>query len=347
MTYRRSLSRRKWLHSVGLLTLVGCAGQTKEDPIWVGQIGPVGKRNESAINGIQQTLADLIEDETTVAGRRIGVRHVECKDKTRARAEASRLLAVNRVACLIVGPGVEGVADVVSMARSHGAFVVVLDGTADRSLADQAVWLGIDPETSGEMLARYAIAKGQKAYNSTQGIEGEVARGFDREFQRRGGKSLGTIIDPTQPISERIILDVASDGDRKGRLPSITLVGAFGRPEVGISESVREVWKLVLQPDPASLPAEGRTWAERYEKRFGARPDDDAILAADAIALIADGLREIAGDDRRKLVEELMGRSEIAGLTGPITRKDGRTIRPAWVERTAKGVRVGAEVVPQ
>ena len=347
MRSSRILTRRDWLSAAGLLTLVGCAGQTKEEPIWVGHIGPVGKRDESAINGMQQTLADLVEDEITIAGRRIGVRHVEAKDKARARAEASRLLSVNRVACLIVGPGVESVADVVSIARSHGAFVVVLDGTADRSLADQAVWLGIDPETSGEMLARYAVAKGQKAYNSTQGIESEVARGFDREFQRRGGKLLGPIIDPAQPISERIILDVASDGDRKGKLPTISLVGAFGQPEVGISKSVREVWKLVIQPDPASLPAEGRTWAERYEKRFGARPDDDAILAADAIALIADGLREIAGDDRRKLVEELMGRSEIAGLTGPIARKDGRTLRPMWVERTVKGVRVGVEAVPQ
>ena len=271
MRSSRILTRRDWLSAAGLLTLAGCAGQTKEEPIWVGHIGPAGKRDESAINGMQQTLADLREREVTIAGRTIGVRHVEANDKSRARAEASRLLSVNRVACLIVGPGVEGVADVVAIARSHGALAVLLDGTADRTLADQALVLDLDPQTRGEMLARFESAKEKRD---------------------------------------------------------------------------EEVWTRRMQPDPASLPPEGRAWVERYEKRFGARPDDEAILGADAIALIADGLREIAGDDRRKLAEELMGRSEIAGLTGPITRKDGRTIRPMWVERTVKGVRVGVEAVP-
>src|SRR4051794_36107413 len=106
MNARLSLTRREWLCSAGLLTVAGCAGQAKDEPIWVGHIGPVGKRIESSINGIQQTLADLRQREVTVGGRVIGVRHVEAKDKARARAEASRLLAVNRVAALIVGPAV-------------------------------------------------------------------------------------------------------------------------------------------------------------------------------------------------------------------------------------------------
>ena len=102
-----------------------------------------------------------------------------------------------------------------------------------------------------------------------------------------------------------------------------------------------------MQPEPASLPAKGRSWIESYEKKFGVPPDDEAILGAEAIALIADGLHEIAGDDQRKLAENLMGRSEIAGLTGPITRKDGRTHRRMWVERTVKGVRVAVEAIPE
>ena len=342
MTSRLILSRRQWLSGASLFALAGCAGQSTDTTIWVGHIGPVGRRNESAINGIQQTLADLREGDVSIAGRSIGVRHVECKDKARARAEASRLLSVNRVACLIVGSGVEGVADVVSIARSHGAFVVVLDGTADRTLADQAVWLGIDPEASGEMLARYAIAKGRRAYRSSvEDSAKEVERGFAREFTKAGGKIVethGANWQATEVGRGRRVGEVAKGG--------VTPYLEIGDPPLPRNEHA-ERWALTMQPDPASLPAEGRTWAERYEKRFGARPDDDAILAADAIALIADGLREIAGDDRRTLVEELMGRSEIAGLTGPITRKDGRTIRPMWVERTVKGVRVGVEAVPQ
>ena len=273
MTPRRILTRREWLSAAGLIAFAGCAGRSKEEPIWVGHIGPLGKRGESAINGMQQMLADLREETFAVGGRSLGVRHVEAKDKTRARAEASRLLAVNRVACLIVGLGVEGVAEVCAIARSHDAIAIVLDGTADRALAEQAVWLGIDAETQGEMLARYA--KGRKG----DAVEGE-------------------------------------------------------------SRTLR------MRPDDANLPEKGRAWAERYEKRFGKPPDDDAILGAEAVALIADGLEAVGGDDRQKLATNLADRTEIAGVTGEIERKQGRTRRPMWVERVVKGKRVAVERVP-
>ena len=276
MPPRRIFTRREWLKASGLIALSGCVARSRDEPIWVGHIAGAGTRAGSAIDGMQQTLADLREKSFAVAGRSLGVRHVEAKDKTRARAEASRLLAVNRVACLIVGPAVEGVAEVCAIARAHDAIAIVLDGTDDRALAEQAVWLGIGPEAAGEMLARYAKAKGQK----------------------------------------------------------------------GVGKGDGEVWTLRVRPAPADLPEEGRTWVERYEKRFGKPPDDDAFLGAEAVALIADGLRR-AGDDREKLAKELEGRTEIAGLTGEIERKQGRTLRPMWVERVVKGKRVAVEPVPE
>jgi len=372
MTTRFTLTRRKWLSAAGLLALAGCAGPSAEEPIWVGHIGPVGPRGESAIDGMQQTLADLLADEVTIGGRTVGVRHVEAKDKTRARAEASRLLAVNRVVALIVGPDVEGVADAIATARSHGAAVVVLGGTNERALADQAVWLDADPQTQGEMLARYAIAKGLKAYTSKLKADDEVLRGFAREFAK-GGKALGAAIGPKKlsPLGFLTTTNLKGEEVRDRPPPSLLRRGPGGRPELGVPDAPdREVWTLTMQPAPASraaddrirgdnllaglaqavesesLPADGRAWAERYEKRFGKRPDDDAILGADAIALIADGLQAV-GIDRRKLAEEIAGRTEIAGLTGPIVRKDGRTLRPMWVERVVKGKRVGVEAVPE
>jgi ABC-type branched-subunit amino acid transport system substrate-binding protein len=373
MTPRRLLTRRKWLSAAGLLAVAGCTGQSAEEPIWVGHIGPVGARGEPAIDGMQQKLADLREDGVTVAGRSVGVRHVEAKDKTRARAEAARLLAVNRVVALIVGPDVEGVADVIATARSHGAVAVVLGGTSDRVLADQAVWLDADPQTQGEMLARYAVANGLKAYTSNLKADHEVLRGFAREFAK-GGKSLGAAIRPDH-LRPRVnfTTDVNGEVVRDRRPPTLLRQGPGGRPELGMSDAPDgEVWTLRMQPGPASLvaddrirgdnliagllqavaereslPADGKAWAERYEKRVGAPPDDAAILAADAIALIADGLRVIGRDDRQRLAAEIAGRTEIAGLTGPIVWKDGRTLRPMWVERVVKGKRVAVDAVPE
>ena len=81
-------------------------------------------------------------------------------------------------------------------------------------------------------------------------------------------------------------------------------------------------------------------------QRFGAPPDDEAILAADAMTLIADGSKTV-GDDRQKLAEELAGRTEVIGITGTLERKDGRLVRPMWVERSAKGMRLAIERVPE
>jgi ABC-type branched-subunit amino acid transport system substrate-binding protein len=272
MPPRHPLTRRQWLSAAGLLAISGCAGRSKDEPIWVGHIAGVGTRGESAINGMQQMLADLREKEFAVGGRTLGVRHVEAKDKTRARAEASRFLAVNRVACLIVGPEVDGVGEVCAIARAHDAIAVVLGGTDDRALARQGVWLGVGAQMRAEMLARYA--KGRKG----DAVEGE-------------------------------------------------------------SRTLR------IRPDDADLPEKGRAWAERYEKRFGRPPDDNALLGAEAVELIADGLKAV-GDDRQKLATNLEDRTTVVGLTGPIVWQRWRTIRPVWVERVVEGKRVGVERVP-
>ena len=211
-------------------------------------------------------------------------------------------------------------------------------------MADQAVWLRIDPETSGETLARYAIAKGRKGYVTSLPPDSKILRGFDREFNRADGKAH---IDPDQRGLDTVLLGTGDVEDLERWKAAI----ALGVPLIRVGPITPvlpegEVWTLRLQPDLASLPEEGRASAERYQKRFGAPPDDDAILGADAIALIADGSRTVGGDDRAKLAKELAGRSEFAGLTGPIVRKDGRTNRPMWVERIVKGKRV-VEAVPE
>ena len=221
---------------------------------------------------MQQMLADLREKQFAVAGRSLGVRHVEAKDKTRARAEASRLLAVNRVACLIVGPEVEGVAEVFAIARSHGTVAVVLGGTADRALAEQAIWLGIDPETQRRDAGAIRDREGDRKLTAlTLGTENPVRRGFDRVFTRAGGKELSPVMESGRLPLDRVVLEVPNEREDRRHLPSLALRGAAGRPDEYQNAPDREVWKLVMQPRTATLPAEGRAWAEGYEKRFGKR----------------------------------------------------------------------------
>src|SRR5262245_18612517 len=90
------------------LLLAGCARATPE-PVWIGHLAPLSgpdrRRAEVAVGAMQLMLEEAVEKEQTFAGRRVGVRHVDASDAVKARAEAVRLLTVNRVAALVVGPG--------------------------------------------------------------------------------------------------------------------------------------------------------------------------------------------------------------------------------------------------
>src|SRR5438045_2221500 len=106
---------------VGLLLLAallaGCSGRSPEETVWVGHVaplsGPARDRGEQAVQAIELALEQAEADGFTAGGRPVGVRHVDAAGG-KARAEAVRLLTVNRVAALIVGPGVPEADEVVA-----------------------------------------------------------------------------------------------------------------------------------------------------------------------------------------------------------------------------------------
>ena len=68
--------------------------------------------------------------------------------------------------------------------------------------------------------------------------------------------------------------------------------------------------------DPAP---EIRDFVQRYEKRYGAKPDSIAALAYDSARVLADAIRRAPTLDRRAIRDALTATRDFHGVTGTIT----------------------------
>src|SRR5262245_30954192 len=188
---------RPFLTLALLCLAAGCASKARPEPIWVGHLAPLSgadrEQGEASIRAIQTVLEQAREDDFTVAGRSVGVRHVNSATGT-ARAEATRLLAVNRVAALIVGPGVTEVEEILAAARSHSAPVIVLNEMARPPDSSDVILLGLDPGWRGEALAKVAKEK-LKASSAVIVVDSEnpvwvaLADSFEAQWRKGKGRS--------------------------------------------------------------------------------------------------------------------------------------------------------------
>ena len=143
-----------------VLSVAGCSS-TAPEPIWIGHLATLERPRSTGGGGRHPVDATDAgggaAKDRTVAGRYVGVRHADSAHL--ARAEAVRLLAVNQVVGLILGPGLADPEDVAASARSHEAAVVVLDETPVAPLGPAVRLLGADPARRGRALAHLARTK--------------------------------------------------------------------------------------------------------------------------------------------------------------------------------------------
>lgn len=368
-TFIASRFTRRWiilrhLCILALLALLaGCTTRAKPEPIWIGHITPLsGPRRESgeeAVRAIESVLTSAHEENLGVGGRPVGVRHVDSvKD---GRAEATRLLAVNRVAALLVGPGVENVEDILAAARSHSAPVVVLDEVASPPDWSGAFLLGPDPAQRGRALAKYAREKlklGKVAAlvdsDRTSGVV--FAEAFAKAWRQEGGTlrewDLAALSQPGRKAEVRAFapaaLLVAVPGAQLEKASEAWSDLADGRVLLFGGESGADV-RLGWKPDEkdvaglygvaafaakAKLPEPGQKFLDALGKRQGSPPGRSAVFAADGIRFVLDGLKAAGTPQREALQKALEGIREFESLTGTMTWQERRPVRTLYVVRS-------------
>jgi ABC-type branched-subunit amino acid transport system substrate-binding protein len=329
---------------------VGCSPSSKSEPIWVGHLaplsGPERERGEESVAVMQRVLEESGE-EATVQKRPVGIRHVDSTSDN-ARAEATRLLAVNGCVALIVGPGASNVEELIAAARSFTAPVIVLDEVVDPPTYAGLVLLGPDPVRRGEEAAAQLSRREVKqvalitesgptyravAESFAKHFKGELRRWDVADLKRVGeaGFSPFAVMKGQKPAA--VVVAAPAEWCLESRkalreaLPDADLY-FVGDDGAALRDKLanREFAITIVPPADAELPQAGAAL-----RRQGKQLSRDALLASDAVRMVLQGLRKTRTLQRDKLVDALETIGEFDSSTGEVTWKQGRPARRLFV----------------
>jgi hypothetical protein len=356
-----------------VLLLAGCASSARPEPLWVGHLAPLsgaaGDEGEQAVAAMNLALEQARADEFSVAGRPLGVRHVDTARGT-GRSEAVRLLGVNRVAALVVGPGVQRPEEVVAAARLHGAPVLVLDELPDVPRErGGVVLLAADPARRGEALAELARSELKRTraavlVDEARPVCTALASGFARTWRTSKGELRRWKVDDLRHPSaieelkrfgpDLLLLAVAADRPAwwneslAGR--AAILYGGEDRggpPLPWLDQGAKDgpaVYTATVFSTLGRLPEEGRNRLDALEKKQGQAPGPTAALALDAVQWLqqrAEALNKLVQattlKSRLEVLDEMAPLESFDSVTGTMHWQEGRPVRPLFVVRWRGG----------
>lgn len=345
-----------------LLTLAAGCTTTAPPPVWLGHVAPLSGagagRSEEAVRAMQLVLEDARGDGELPAA---GVRHVDVADPTRGQAETVRLLAVNRVAALIAGPGLANPEAALLAGRAHGAPVVLTDEVPFAAASPGDVLLGPDPVQRGRTLARAAHGRLKRTkailfVDRSDRIAATAADAFAAEWRTLGGAIEEREVSQSGPANaDLLVVAVTSKAANEAfaalasKAPADAAFlyagaddGTF-TPPADVKQAVYHASLFAPQAPPS--PAM-KAWQTRYEQRYGARPGRAALLAHDSLTLLLATLTDTPSRDRADLIRTLGDRTTFDSLTGPVVWADGRPQRTLYLLRDRGGKRDLVETIP-
>jgi ABC-type branched-subunit amino acid transport system substrate-binding protein len=352
-----------------VLGAAGCGPNKSPEPVWLGHLAPLTGTNraqgEEAVQAMQHVLEIARERDWQVAGRNLGVRHVDASGG-RSRAEAVRLLAVNRVAGLVLGPGLTDADEVAAAARTLEAAVVLLDEVADVPAGPGVIPLGPDPACRGRALAQLARTQWKKPrvavlLDGGDRVSATVAGSFEPAWRQVGGSlreysvadktdlsAVKTDLAKFQPEIVLAALPTSRLRELAGVLSAVPVL--YGGPDVDEEELLRHATALpagcILHSataftSAATLAESSGQWRQRFEKSERKPPGRSAILACDGLQLMMSALERVkpkGSTSLRTLLRDQLGQiEELDSVTGKVVWKDGQAIRPLFLVRFVAG----------
>jgi branched-chain amino acid transport system substrate-binding protein len=312
-----------------VLALAGCSQQPPQEPILIGHLAPLTGADriagEHALQGMQIAVEEVNQPDHLIAGRQIAVLHADTKsDPEMLQAEAVRLITVNR-AIAFVGGGNSGEVERLGRAvQPYDLSILSLATLPSKPIYPNVFSLTPALGTYGTVLAKYAtkeLKASRLAILSDARIPAAapLIDSFARELQRepvihltswefKNESDLLEMADPLSNFKPAAVL-------YSGPLPELVrLRSRLKGPQpvwlLASSEATSLAAELETNPGlvwASTLPADDASpFAKNYITRYQEPPDSTALLAYDAVRVIAEGLRRAPKNAPSRLGGELL-----------------------------------------
>jgi branched-chain amino acid transport system substrate-binding protein len=356
---------RRALLVTGVLWLAaGCARRGDTDPVWFGHLATLGRadrRGEHARQGVTLAVDEALADGKLVAGHRVAVLHADSRgDTDTARAEAVRLITVNRAVALIAGTE-PVIADRLARVVEPAGIPLVVPCELTEGPGPGVVTLLASPASRGKALAGFAAEtlRARRAAvltDSSSAVAAVVATGFRAGWPRGEGSQCGEWTyqkdSDRQALVQRVgtggldaVLIAGNGGDFFQLLGQLRAAGfdkpvLYGGADDGVSALLVDApagadFRLMTAfPGGGGVAAE---FSERYQRRFREPPDLFAAQAYDATRLLLEALEQARPPRPDRLLEQLVLRETFTTVTGPLTWKDRQARRPFYAVHVKDG----------
>jgi branched-chain amino acid transport system substrate-binding protein len=338
------------------LLLVGCSSKAAPEPIWLGHLAQMTGPAKWAGTKSQQGVRLAVEEEAAVRvlGRPLAVRHADTRGEPEtARAEAVRLIAVSKVAALLVSVDAAQAERIGREALPYGLPVVVCGELASPP-GENVFVLGAGPEARGRALAR-CLADEVKAgtvavfVDGRDALAGAVAAAFAQQWRktaRRQAEEWEYLND--DDLKERInraikarpaavlVAGSVRDCQRVRADLAAEMVSApvlFGGPDVDAAALRRGEGGDAVYLATAFAAEGGREFARKFEDTTREPPTVAAVLAYDGTRMLFEAMRD-AGTNTGTRVRDQLAKVEVfESVTGKVSFKDRQARRPVFVLR--------------
>ncbi len=343
-----------------VVPFLGCGGQPVPEPVLLGMLqplhGPARDRGEEARRGAQLAVKELRADEVTVEGRPFTVLHADSGEtRETLRAEAVRLLAVNRVVALLGALPPEQGEALLREARLLSAAAVLAGEVPTPPTAAGLLTLGVGPAGRAKALVRFlrdnlrptrvgllidenAALAVNFAEILGRGLHATPALTFDEARYRNADEQASSIKHLLDRKPEAILLALPVQEQpavlkrlRDAGFTGSTLAGgADTEPSPVLGTSTAPHYRVTVYAG-SGLSAAGQRFVKSYREQFGAEPGVTAVLSWEAVRLLAETMSK-AGSVRPLRLRELLSNDlEFEGITGPIGFTDRQAVRPLFV----------------